>query len=278
MKRNHSYPAVTVFVMLLAIVACMLPGQAAPPAPAMDPFTIETVVAGTAQAAEQQTQQANPVPATPTIASTATITPTPKISPSGTSLAPLADGSTQFIDYAAGMQMVFPPGWLAIRVGEEEYYAAWRKPETQAPMFANIFAEIQNLDPKVFRVNALDIRPEYIIYDNVTQVEVVFEQNDTRSLKEVKADETKGQSLYKDYKLLSSNLFDAPQGMQALNIEAQWASANKASQTGKSYSRRVIYKVSTGIIAVDLFTLLDKKDLTTPDFEQTLNSITFFNP
>ncbi len=278
MKRNHSYPAVTVFVMLLAIVACVLPGQAAPPAPAMDPLTIETVVAGTAQAAEQQTQQANPVPATPTIASTATITPTPKISSSGTSLVSLADGSMQFTDYVAGMQMVFPPGWLVVRVGEEEYYAAWRKPETQAPMFASIFAEIQNLDPKVFRMNALDIRPEYIIYDNVTQVEVVFEQNDTRSLKEVKADETKGQSLYKDYKLLSSNLFDAPQGMQALNIEAQWASANKASQTGKSYSRRVIYKVSTGIIAVDLFTLLDKKDLTTPDFEQTLNSITFFNP
>jgi hypothetical protein len=278
MNRHHFHSTVSALVILLAIVACVLPGQTIQPAPTMGPLNIEAAVAGTAQAAATQTALVNPVPAAPTVAPTNTITPTPKISSSGTSLFTLANGATQFTDYVAGMQMVFPPGWLVIRVGEEEYYAAWGKPETQAPMFVDIFAEMQNLDPKVFRVNGLDVRSDYIIYNNVTQVDVVFVQDDIRTLKEVKADETKNHPRYKNYKLLSSNFFDAPQGVQALNMEAQWKSANEASQTGMSYQRRVIYKVSTGIIAIDLFTLLDKKDLTTPDFEQLISGIVFLAP
>ncbi len=276
MNHKSLHHALSALVTLLAIVACVLPGQVAQPAPAPGPINIETAVAGTAQAAAQQTQQASP--ATPTIAPTETITPTPKISSSGTSLVTLADGSTQFIDYVAALQMVFPSGWLVVRVGEDEYYAAWEKPEAQNPVFMDIFAALQTLDPKVFRMHALDIRSDHIINNDVTVVNVVFSQSDIRTLKEVQADEKQNHPRYKNYKLLSSKFFDAPQGMQALNIEAQWQTSNGASQTGMNYHRRVIYKVSTGVIAIDLNILLDKKDLTTPDFDQLINSITFSNP
>jgi hypothetical protein len=274
MNRSYFQPAFSVLVLLIASIACVLPG--AQPAPVTSPINIETAVAGTAQAAETQTQQASP--ATATVAPIDTSTPTPKVSASGTSLVTLPDGSTQFVDYVAGMQMTFPAGWLVVRVGEQEYYTAWGKPETQNPLFLDIFAAMQTLDPKVFRVNALDIRSDYIVYNNVTQVDVVFSQGDARTLKEVRADEKRNHPRYKNYKLLTSEFFDAPQGMQALNTEAQWQTANGASQTGRSYYRRVVYKVSTGIIAIDLNILLDKKDLTTPDYDQLINSIVFFDP
>lgn len=276
MNQNYLHPTLSAFVILLAIVACVLPGRATQPAPGPNPINIETAVAGTAQAAAQQTQQASP--ATITMAPMDAPTLTPKVSSSGSSLLTLADGSTQFTDHVAGLQMVFPPGWLVVRVGEEEYYAAWGKPETQRPVFVDLFAAMQNLDPKVFRVNALDIRSDYIINNDVTQVNVVFSQDDARTLKEVKADETDNHPQLKKYKLLSSKFFDAPQGMQALSMETQWQTSNEASQTGMGYRKRVIFKVSTGIIAVDLNILLEKKDLTALDFDQIINSITFFAP
>jgi len=277
MNQKYLHHSMSAVVILLAIVACVLPGQTAQ-SPAKTPININTAVAGTAQAAATQTALANPLPATATVASTDTPSPTPKVSSSGTALVNLADGSTQFIDYMAGMQMVFPAGWLTIRVGEDEYYAAWGKPETQNPVFVDLFASMQTLDPKVFRMHAMDVRSDHIINNDVTVVNVVFSQSDIRTLKEVQADEKQNHPRYKNYKLLSSKFFDAPQGMQALNMEAQWQTSNGASQTGMSYYRRVIYKVSTGVIAVDLNVLLDKKDLTTPDFDQLINSITFSNP
>ncbi|HET9910680.1 MAG TPA: hypothetical protein VFQ13_02260, partial [Anaerolineales bacterium] len=253
---------------------CVLPGQTVQPS-ITNPINIENAVAGTAQAAATQTALANPLPTTANMASTST--PTPKVSSSGTALVTLADDSTQFIDYISGMQMVFPAGWLVVRVGEDEYYTAWGSPESQTPVFMDILTGIQSLDPKVFRVHALDMRSDHIINNDITRVDVVFSQNDIRTLKEVQADEKKNHPRYKSYKLLTSKIFDTPQGIQALNIEAQWATSNGASQTGLSYHRRVLYKVSTGVIAIDLYTLLDKKDLTTPDLEQVINNITFFD-
>lgn len=273
MNQNFLRHTVSAFVLLLSIGACVLPGQAPRSVPAPNSVNIETAVAGTAQAAASQTALANPLPTTDNMASTST--PTPKVSSSGTALVTLADGSTQFIDYVSGIQMVFPAGWLVVRVGEDEYYTAWGSPESQTPVFMDILTGIQSLDPKVFRVHALDMRSDHIINNDITRVDVVFSQNDIRTLKEVQADEKKNHPRYKSYKLLTSKIFDTPQGIQALNIEAQWATSNGASQTGLSYHRRVIYKVSTGVIAIDLYTLLDKKDLTTPDFDLLINSIVF---
>ena len=204
MNQNSLYRTLSTFVLLLAVVACMLPGQASRSAPAPNSINIETAVAGTAQAAATQTALANPIPVISTIADTATITPTPKVSPSGTALVTLADGSTQFIDYVSGMQMVFPAGWLVVRVGEDEYYTAWGSPESQTPVFMDILTGLQSLDPKVFRVHTLDMRSDHIINNDITLVDVVFSQNDIRTLKEVQADEKQNHPRYKSYKILTS--------------------------------------------------------------------------
>ncbi len=276
MNRNYLQHALSTFVLLMAMIACVLPGQAAQPAPVTGPINIETAVAGTAQAAEKQTQQANPLPATAAPADTPTSTP--KISSAGTSLATLADGSIQFTDYVAGIQVVIPSFWMVVRVGEQEYYAAWGKPETQNPVFVDIFNSLQSLDPKTFRMHAFDVRSDHIINNDVTQVDVVFIQGDERTLKKLRSDELNDPPRLKGYKVLKSNFFDLPQGIQALNIEIQWKSSNGASQTGLGSRRRVIFKAPGGAIAVDLNVLMDKKDLSMLDYEQLLNSIALFTP
>lgn len=275
MHRSHLRHAAGTFVILLAIVACALPGQTVQQAPAKDPNAISTSVAGTAQAAEQQTQQANLVPATATVVPTDTMTPAPKISSAGTSLLNLADGSTQFTDHVAGMQMVFPAGWLLVRVGELEYYAAWEKQEATNPHFQNIFTNMQDLDPKAFRVHALDIRPEHMANDDIPLVVVVFGEGDKETLDEIKKNEVENHPPLTGYKLLSSNFFETSQGIQALSTEIQWQTTQ---ENRLGYRKRVIFKAPGGSTGIDLLIFEDEKELMLPEFEQLIHNIVLFSP
>jgi hypothetical protein len=257
------------------MIACGLPTQTLPPTTGIDPNAIDTAIAGTVEASAEQTEQASLIPPG---ALTETLTPAPEISSLGTSLASLADGSTQFIDYVAGAQMVFPSGWLIVRTGELEYYAAWEKPETQNPVFLDIFASIQNLDPKVFRLTALDIRADHMSNDDVPQMEVIFNEGDTRTLNQVKTDEIKTPPPLTGYKLLASNFFETAQGMDALSLEIQWKYTGYAGGSTTGYRRRVVFVAPSGLMAIDLLIIKDKKDLLMPEFDQVLNSITLFTP
>jgi hypothetical protein len=275
MHQRHQHLIVIGCVILSAIVACVLPGQTIQPTPVIDPNAIETSIARTLSASAKQTEQASLIPS---VVPTETLTPVPKISSAGTSLVNMPDGSTQFIDYVAGAQMVFPSGWLVVRTGELEYYAAWEKPETKNPVFLDIFASIQNLDPKVFRMTALDIRPDHMSNDDVPQIEVVFNEGDTRTLNQIKTNEIKTHPPLTGYKLLASNFFETSQGMQALSIEIQWKYTGYAGGSATGYRRRIVFEVPSGRMAMDLLIVMDKKDLMMPEFDQVLNSITLFTP
>lgn len=104
MNQNRLPHALTAFLTLLVIVACVLPGQPIQPAPVSNPVNIETAVAGTAQVAAQQTAAAQPVPTRRT----------------GTTLQQSEDGYTLYSDYDAGFDVMFPPGWLVVRPNMEE--------------------------------------------------------------------------------------------------------------------------------------------------------------
>lgn len=277
MKPTQLNLIISATLLTLAAVACALPVQPIQPAPIENSGGVETAIAGTALAAQMQTEQAN-IPATPTSVPTETLTPTPRVSNSGTALVYFADGSTQLIDQVAGVQMTFPAGWMVVRVGEQEYYEAWGKPETQNPRFLDMITTMQNLDPKVFRANALDVRPDRFLYNDITQVDVVFNQGDGRTLKQVRTDEIRDHLPLKGYKLLSSQTFKTAQGLEALNLEIRAKTSNGASVTGYYYRRRIVFKLPSGILAIDVHTVMDKKDLTMPDFDQIINSFILISP
>ena len=275
MYQSHFRNTLGGIIILLAIIACGLPAQTIPPTADIDPNAIETAIAGTLGASAKQTEQASLIPS---VVPTETLTPVPKISSSGTSLANLMDGSTQFIDYMAGMQIVIPPGWLVVRVGESEYYAAWENEVTKYPIFVDIFASMQSLDPKAFRMSAFDIRPDHISSNDVPEIGVVFGNEDTRTLNEVKADQKQNPPPLTGYKLLSSKFSETSQGIQTLNEEIQWKYTNSAGQLTTGYRKRVFFAAPAGIVAIDLLIAFDKKDLMMPEFDQILNSISLFTP
>jgi hypothetical protein len=97
--------------MLIAMLACALPGRGSPQEPAPVSGSIETAIAGTAQAASQQTAEASLVTATPA-------------GMTGTTIDQLADGTTKYTDYDAGFEITFPAGWLTVRANSEEFNAS----------------------------------------------------------------------------------------------------------------------------------------------------------
>jgi hypothetical protein len=216
--------------------------------------------------------------ATPLTTRTPVLTPTPRVSPLGTSLLTREDGSTQFTDHPAGLQMVFPAGWLAVRLGEPEYYSAWETQVTQNPIFLDIFASMQNLDPNVFRVSAFDIRPDHIVSDNVSNIDVIFSNGDTNTLNAIKANEINNPPPLRKYKLLSWGFFETSQGIQALNLEIQWEYLNSAKEAFTGYRRKVVFKVPAGGVTVDLLLSLDKKELTMPEFDEIIDNIVLIRP
>jgi len=264
--------------ILLAITACVIPSQLTQPAPTASPNAQQATVVTSAVTLIETTLQASLITATPAFKSTKTLIPTSEISFSGTSLLELTDGSVQFTDYWAGMQLLIPPEWLGVRVGELEYYQAWEKVGTQNPELLRKFASIQTLDPDTYRVTAVDIRPEHILYEHVPTLDVIFAQGDISTLNEVKISQLEKQPPLANYKLLSSHFQKTTKGIEIVIIEFQWESATSVNQHYISYSKRVLFKVPTGTVSIDLHIPLEQKDSLEPEFDQMIGNLTLFTP
>lgn len=258
------------------MMACVLPAQTTQIASTANPMAIETFIAGTAQVAAQQTEQA----ATPTSVPTsipATVTLMPQISPvTGTSLVVNEDQSTLFTDHKAGIQLTIPSGWLAVRVNEDEYYKAFALDAVLAsPDITDSLTKLANENSDFLRLDAIDIRPGHVYGGAISGVSVIFEQDDFRTLEQWATAEKKRVSISKGYKFLSSKIQQTANGTNVLVIEATWdcncAAAGKVDYTG------VFFSLPTGTVVLDFYTHLDFKETVFPDFEKVVNSLTLIS-
>lgn len=276
MNRNNLHPVLSALVILLAMLACALPGQPVALPPDTDPINIETAVAGTAQVAEQQTAQAIPVTPTETLPPTVGPTLTPKISLTGTSLLVREDQSTVFTDHKVGFQIVFPAGWLTVRLNEKEYFDAFTLDVVlnNAPI-NNRLATIQTNNTDYFRLDAIDIRPGHIFDGMITDIAVILQpESATTTLEQWAKHAKQDPNPFEDHKFLSSKYGQTANGTRILITEESW----KLNERGKVFFRRVYFKMPLGVVTLDFETYLESKDVVLPDFEQIVNSLTLLNP
>src|SRR6266540_4814749 len=260
-------------VVFLAMIACALPGQTIQPAPTPNANSIETAVLGTAQAAAGQTEQASPVTATTTPVPTEALTPTPKISISGTSLLVREDQSTLFTDYKAGIQLIIPTGWMSLRLDEEEFLQAFDSQVVlQNPVIMKRLTVIRDLDPVYFRLNAIDIRPGHILDGYISDIDVIFQPGDVRRLEDWEQAERDRYHPQAGFKFISASYPQIANGMRVLVIEQSWS-----DDDGSSYYRGVFFSLPSGTIVLDFYTNNDFKDTVLPDLEQVINSLTLID-
>ncbi len=257
------------FVLLLTLVAC---GKAQ--APITNPPAVETSLASTARAFAKLTETANPFTATPSVTPSVTLTPTPKISLNGTSLILQKDGSALFVDHKAGIQLMIPVGWMALRVGEEEYNRAFTSDVVLANMaLSERLTQIQAADLKTFRLDAFDIRDGHIPNGVISDINVIFQPGDTRSLEQWWKVEGNTRKPFKNFKFVSMEYPKRADGTRILMLEQTWSK----DQSNSIFYRRVIFSLSTGTLVLDFYTNKDFKDTVLPDFEQVVNSVTLLN-
>ena len=111
MNRVALRPALSTFMILLAMVACVLPSQGMPSNPTVDTGAIETAIVSTMRASAEQTAAAQPA-----------TTKTPG-GIAGAALVQAPDGGTKYTDNDGGFEVTFPVGWLVVLPNTDEFNA-----------------------------------------------------------------------------------------------------------------------------------------------------------
>ena len=268
MNQKHFCRTWAGWLLLLTLTAC---GK---PVPATNPPAVETSLAGTARAFAKQTQAILQLSATPAATPTITPTPTPKISLNGTSLIYNEDQSTLFVDHKAGIQLTIPAGWMPFRVNEQEYYDAFTSDVVLAnPALNDRLTQVQDMDLEHFRLDAFDIREGHIPNGIISDMSVIFQPGDMRTLEQWAKAEGNRKSPFKNYRLLSIAYPRTEDGTRVLVIEQTWAK----DQSSTVFHRAVFFSLPTGTLVLDFYTNNAFKETTLPDFEQVVNSVRLLN-
>jgi hypothetical protein len=275
MKRRNIRIEFVGMIILMTILACVLPGQAAQPQPevANDPNALSTFIAGTAQVLAEQTAQAasptSPVLTDTPVPSTATTIPTPKLSVQNTLLAIQPDGSALFSDYSARVEFALPSLWMPVRAGEPEYYRAWESDFASENQYVqDSLSKLQTLDPAVSRLIAFDVRPGYIFNGSFTVMGAVYETKFTRTLEEWLEVESKGDT-YEDQKVTASRRYQNKNGVDLIELEETY----KGLHDGYIYHKSLFFTVPGGTFFLDFYCDLEHKDILNADFDAVINSI-----
>ena len=258
-----------IFLLFILLASCARSSQESSYGLANTPNPTEKSQVGTAQALLVATQQVLATKTSTTIP-TETLTPTPQISLSGTSLIFREDQTTEFIDHKAGIRLTIPAGWLPVRPNESEYYSAFTLDAVQKNQkIIDRLAHIQSSDTNFFRLDAIDIREGHIQDGILSVINIIFEEDDTRSLEKWAEAERKKKQPFENFKFISSSYPERANGTRVLVIEESWASG----KSNTIYYRGVFFSLPTGTMVLDFYTNDKFKETVLPDFEQVVNSL-----
>lgn len=148
MTQKYLRASFAILSILIAMLACALPGRGSSQVPAPNSGPIETAIMGTVQAASQQTAEAALFTATP-----------PGMT--GAAIEPLADGTTKYTDYDAGFEIIFPTGWLNVRANSEEFNAALAgEAAVNSMLHDQMAADLTNYEADHDRLYSYILHPE----------------------------------------------------------------------------------------------------------------------
>ncbi|MBC7877487.1 MAG: hypothetical protein H7Y59_09985 [Anaerolineales bacterium] len=272
----------TLFISLISlttILACVIPGLPTPSAPALAPTVdtgiLSTMVAETVSAAIVLTEQAVPTPTlvpTSTPTSEPTLTPTAEIVPVGSTLTVQEDGSTLFIDERAGYEITVPPSWLAVRINEQEYQDAL----TLSADIQKSLLSIQNNDPNIFRLFAIDTQNEHVLDEFYTNINFIWEEQSTISFEN--NEDLNGSAVHlaeitSGLKILSSEISTISDGIPVGVIESSYIMKNSSNEDVAVFQRHIIFNTRTGAMTVTVSTLEEAKDAAFSAFDAILETI-----
>ena len=264
-------------LLLLVILACDVPIQAASPAaPTADTVSLATIVAEKFSTALQQTAEAGSPLSTPTQPPAIEETPTPEPPAAESTLSRLEDGTTLFIDNPSGFEVTVPVGWLAVRVDEQEILVALDLAEASDPAIQRSLSEIQKQDPEQFRLFALDTQDGHIQSGFVTNISFLWERQTEMSLEDSTDLDAVAASLpdaIPDIEILSIETSTNTNGVQYGAITSSWPIKTDAGQDIVIQQKQVFLGAKTGTLVITLSTTEGLRDSTLPAFDAMLETL-----
>jgi len=264
----RSFRALFALGLLPLLLACLTNT----PTPVVD-NRLQVMVAE--QVAAAMTQTALAVPPTVTLTPTSTSTPgptsTPTAQPVGSSLTKQADGSTLFTDDRAGYAVTLPEGWLAVRVNEQEFVEAASLAESTNPLMKETLSSIQNENPSVLRLFAVDIKDETAQSEPVTAIKFIWDEKRDLSFSEAEL-QLLADDLTKTtpgLEVTSMNIFITQTGIQFSVIESKTTGSNDLF----IFQKRVIFKAKIGTVSAILTTGKSLKVEIVPVFDAIMDTV-----
>ncbi len=276
MKLHYSRHIASAFVILLAIVACVLPGQAAQPQsslpPTANPFAIATAVAGTAQAAAAQTAQANPIPATEAPVLTETL---PSAAPStGKLKEEQSDGTTLFTDYDASYQITFPQGWTVIIPEKDDISQALNSIPEQEQNISKLIESAKNADTKnMIRVFGFNLKAQQGVY--TPNINISYDTNPllkTAPLKDV-LNATVAYYPSMGIQVISSEVKQTSSGMEIGEIQTEWTMNVTGNQQVNLHQKQIFFKSGEGVAIITFSTVKNATVDLNGDVNKIIDSI-----
>ena len=290
---NNRRTILIALTFLGAITACVVPGlptsSTSLPTPTVDTGRIETMVAGTVSAAIVQTEQFAPVPASTTVFTAAPIaaitstpapteTPTAEPDPTLSQLIEQEDGSLLFVDERAGYQIELPAGWLVMRINEKEYLDAFSLEEAANPHVQQSLLSVQNENPDVLRLFAVDANPDHIKNEFVTEMrlglneELDMSLNSDEELQAIASEIPATADIFR-FEVTSINIVTSASGMDIGVIEARSSFMSPTGSDVTIYQKQVFFNVPAGTQSITLTMVAELKDTFLPVLDEMLETV-----
>ncbi len=168
MKHIKAIRTLGVFVALLTLTVLSCSGASGIP----NFFATETPI---------PTSTFTPTPTftpSPTLTPTATPSLTPTPLPTGINVEKQSDGTTLFTDYDNKYKLTLPKEWVVIPFKKDAYTEAINQLAKENPQLAAAAKAFQNMDPKMFRLVAINTNSKYIKNTFASNLNVTAYEND----------------------------------------------------------------------------------------------------
>jgi len=275
MQNRRSF--LTILLVLMITLGCAVPGlpTISDATPVAQAGRLETMVAEMVDAAIAQTQQAAPPPVEPPVAATELPAAAPQLDLAG-SLTPQSDGTILFKDEAARYELNVSPGWLPVRLNQQEYYDAFSLPAAADPAAQRALSDIASLDPQTFRLFIFDLQDGHLVNRVVTKISLEWDPNDSISLSDETGIQAIAESLPASIPGLTvtdTSVIQSTNGLALGVILSEFPGKNFDEADVVLYQKQVHLNLPLGTLALTFTTETNFKDATLPFFDAMVDTL-----
>jgi hypothetical protein len=287
--KNRHIPVIALCA-LLAIMACAVPGAAGDatqaPAATADDARLQEMVEETVAVAIAETERAVPTREVQTVPGTAEPTDTAAATQepvgTGSSLAAQTDGTILFVDERAAFQVNVSPGWLPVRIEEQEYYDAFSLPVAADAAVQRALMNIKTLDPNTFRLFIYDLQDGHLINGVITSVNFVWDPKTSISLEGEAGVKAAADALAEaipnlnvdSYEVSATTTNNIPIGVILSNIPGKTFEGTDVVL----FQKQVYLNLPAGSLVISFTTEQNFKDATLPFFDTMVETIKINTP